>query len=797
MTTSEAEQLTENEISNVTDDQVLDTVILDQATVESPYGQEIFTEDDTEQSYALKETINVHQLTYISDSETHEEMDNSSLQHDNQPVLEETVGKPTENEFFEASSSDDRRRKLGSSRRVKESKKGAVRFNISNDNEEASQVSELVEVYSAEKISQDFESEFEAEQTNQGIVSKPEGAGDSLQSDKDQTDDSIQEKDKKTQSASPEESASEIQTETSEVMLDSVTMEDLKDKSTAEVEDLPHDVDRDNTSSQTVARSEEILSTADLAKASGVISAEDLIKEPDGIQVTDVSETTDMLQINSKRRKMGSTRRSQLNRNQDENINAEVNENIPVDENDSAPTVSKEDTQPLSTDISVNRGEDEPAADQDQSKESTFTHIDLTQKGDEEILQTEAEIIQDTDKEATTQALLPLAGEEIQPASPGKRRKMGSTRKNLMPKIESPQLTPTHLGVVSISNDNESKPSDSLLYAATVQQPPPDEENPLSQKSDSGKTELSSQPEAIAEDAAIARRRKMGSHRKPHSDQSISQRRVADGVESLPHPLGERRAESPKHTQPTEVRDDNKAASTASAFSIKSDSGLREKIPQQPILPSTNLRRVQESNIRIASGFDRSAVRYEVVMIGDSSVGKTSFIQRAQSGKFSLDIPASIGMDSYKWTTAVNGKNIVLHLWDTAGQERFRSMTKQIFHRAQAFLLMYDVTCVQTFAAVSYWANCIKDGAGESAVVLLLGNKSDRTERKVNREEGEILAEENSFAFMECSAATGENVMEALETVARLLSQKADSSPKSEEPLMLRQPERKNKLGCC
>uniref|UniRef100_A0A8C6V321 Uncharacterized protein n=1 Tax=Neogobius melanostomus TaxID=47308 RepID=A0A8C6V321_9GOBI len=184
--------------------------------------------------------------------------------------------------------------------------------------------------------------------------------------------------------------------------------------------------------------------------------------------------------------------------------------------------------------------------------------------------------------------------------------------------------------------------------------------------------------------------------------------------------------------------------------------------------------------MHLSSGLDRSACRYEVVMIGDSSVGKTSFIQRAQSGTFSSDVPASIGMDSYKWTVVVNGKDIVLHLWDTAGQERYVFiMTKQIFHRAQAFLLMYDVTCAQTFTAVSYWASCIKEGAAENAVVLLLGIR------------GEILAEENSFSFMECSAATGENVTEALETVA---SQKDD---KSEEPLMLRRPEPKNKFGCC
>lgn len=50
--------------------------------------------------------------------------------------------------------------------------------------------------------------------------------------------------------------------------------------------------------------------------------------------------------------------------------------------------------------------------------------------------------------------------------------------------------------------------------------------------------------------------------------------------------------------------------------------------------------------IFISAGSVRGGVqsnRYNVIMIGDSSVGKTSFMKRAQSGKFSLDLPSSIG----------------------------------------------------------------------------------------------------------------------------------------------------------
>uniref|UniRef100_A0A8C6PN78 RAB44, member RAS oncogene family n=1 Tax=Nothobranchius furzeri TaxID=105023 RepID=A0A8C6PN78_NOTFU len=177
---------------------------------------------------------------------------------------------------------------------------------------------------------------------------------------------------------------------------------------------------------------------------------------------------------------------------------------------------------------------------------------------------------------------------------------------------------------------------------------------------------------------------------------------------------------------------------------------------------------------------------YNVVMIGDSCVGKTSFMKRAQSGKFSLDIPASVGVDSCMWTVVVDGKPVMLQLWDTAGQERFHSVTRQVFHRAQAFLLMYDITCSQSFSAVSYWVNCIQEAAAEDVSVLLLGNKSDDEQRRVKTEEGDNLAKEYNFAFMECSAATGQNVIESLETMAR---QKTTQLHK--------QPAQKKQSSCC
>ncbi|XP_061687613.1 ras-related protein Rab-44 isoform X2 [Syngnathoides biaculeatus] len=194
------------------------------------------------------------------------------------------------------------------------------------------------------------------------------------------------------------------------------------------------------------------------------------------------------------------------------------------------------------------------------------------------------------------------------------------------------------------------------------------------------------------------------------------------------------------------------------------------------------------------SSSDLKAKRFNVVMIGDSYVGKTSFMKRAQNGKFFPDCAASAGLDTCLWTVIVDGKPVALQLWDTAGQERFRSITNQIYHRAHAFLLMYDITSSQSFAAVHYWARCIQEGAAENVPILLLGNKNDHTKRTVTTEEGQNVAKEFNVGFMECSAVTGDNVIQSLEAVARLLSQNDDG--RQETPGLHKEPP-KNKSGCC
>ncbi|KAG9339285.1 hypothetical protein JZ751_023985 [Albula glossodonta] len=188
-------------------------------------------------------------------------------------------------------------------------------------------------------------------------------------------------------------------------------------------------------------------------------------------------------------------------------------------------------------------------------------------------------------------------------------------------------------------------------------------------------------------------------------------------------------------------------------------------------------------------------VLYNVVLVGNSAVGKTSFMRRFQSGEFCTDHCATIGLDSCIQTLHIDGTRVILQLWDTAGQERYHSITKQILRKAQGLLLMYDITSSSSFLDVRYWLSSIQEGASDDVIILLLGNKNDSSKREVSYQDGETLAREYSIRFMECSAATGDNVSLSMNILARMLKQQVDE--KQEGNFMLHKMPPKKKSGCC
>lgn len=185
---------------------------------------------------------------------------------------------------------------------------------------------------------------------------------------------------------------------------------------------------------------------------------------------------------------------------------------------------------------------------------------------------------------------------------------------------------------------------------------------------------------------------------------------------------------------------------------------------------------------------------FKIVLVGNSSVGKTSFLRRFCEDHFSPGMAATVGIDYRVKTVTVDNSRVALQLWDTAGQERYRCITQQFFRKADGVIVMYDLTARQSFLSVRQWLSTVEEAVGDHLPVLLLGNKIDiEKEREVPRGLGEQLAKESNLIFYECSAYSGHNTKESLMHLARILKEQEDSV--KEDTVQVSQPAKKK--SCC
>ena len=159
---------------------------------------------------------------------------------------------------------------------------------------------------------------------------------------------------------------------------------------------------------------------------------------------------------------------------------------------------------------------------------------------------------------------------------------------------------------------------------------------------------------------------------------------------------------------------------------------------------------------------------YKILLLGDSTVGKTCFLLRYCDKRFQEAHLSTIGLDyRLKSMTLKNGKNIKLQIWDTAGQDRFRAITKNYYKGANGIILIYDVTNLQSYENVKNWISQIKEEANPNVLIYLAGNKIDVNEedKVVKTEEGKKIANELNLPFYETSAKNGVNVNEIFEDI--------------------------------
>lgn len=161
----------------------------------------------------------------------------------------------------------------------------------------------------------------------------------------------------------------------------------------------------------------------------------------------------------------------------------------------------------------------------------------------------------------------------------------------------------------------------------------------------------------------------------------------------------------------------------------------------------------------------------KLLLVGDSGTGKSSLLLQFTEDRFlGEDVHmATIGVDFKVKHMEVDDKRIKLTIWDTAGQERFRTLTASYYRGAHGIIIVYDVNSRESFENIrNVWLRELTNYADlKRSIIMVVGNKTDKKERKVSLAEGQQLARDLQALYMEASAKTRVGVQAAFEELVR------------------------------
>ena len=166
---------------------------------------------------------------------------------------------------------------------------------------------------------------------------------------------------------------------------------------------------------------------------------------------------------------------------------------------------------------------------------------------------------------------------------------------------------------------------------------------------------------------------------------------------------------------------------------------------------------------------------YKIIIIGDTSVGKTALLSKYLKGIFPTSPLSTVATEfATKIIQIKEGGYIKAQIWDTAGEEKYKSITYHHYKKSVGGLIVYDITKRSTFENVKNWYNDLIYKAEKGCIIALIGNKLDLVEkngkkREVSKEEAQSYAEDNHMLFYETSAYNGNNINDIFEELMQTI----------------------------
>ena len=187
----------------------------------------------------------------------------------------------------------------------------------------------------------------------------------------------------------------------------------------------------------------------------------------------------------------------------------------------------------------------------------------------------------------------------------------------------------------------------------------------------------------------------------------------------------------------------------------------------------------------------------KVITLGNSEVGKSSFIIKYIDNSFTLYYTATLGIDfKQKKIKLKDGRDVRLRIFDTAGQERYKSVSASFIKKADGVILIYDIGNLESFEAVENWIKSIREIGKDNLPIILVGNKCDLPDdkRMISLKEGQDKADEFNIPFYETSCKEGINIKEVFEKLVDDIMEKGSKNINREYKILNKG---KKKEKCC
>jgi Ras-related protein Rab-5C len=190
----------------------------------------------------------------------------------------------------------------------------------------------------------------------------------------------------------------------------------------------------------------------------------------------------------------------------------------------------------------------------------------------------------------------------------------------------------------------------------------------------------------------------------------------------------------------------------------------------------------------------------KLVLVGNTSVGKTCIAKMATTRTFAEDSVPTLGASYVSKLVRIENTEVRLQIWDTAGQERYRGMTPMYFRGAHEAIVSYSITDQESLDGIDSWITSLRENADPEIILFLVGNKCDLEEQRVvATDTGQAKAAEISAVFYEVSAKTGDRIEDLFLDLAKIFLErrKTGDQPKRPESLQLTKTPREQKKKCC